>query len=62
VALKFYPGQPGKRVAVASTFFSALYLTKFQGFGACGGWWSFFKAEFEGDLHGLILSLDFSKS
>jgi len=61
VALKFFPGQPGKIVAVASTAFSALYLTKFQGFGAWGGLWSFFEAEFERDPHRTDFAIRFFK-
>jgi hypothetical protein len=52
VALIFVPGQPGKRDGLAADTFSAWYKTKFSGFGAWSGWWSFFEAGFEKDPHG----------
>ena len=51
VDLKFYTRQPGKRVAVVTTVFSALTLIKFQGFGGRVGGGLLFKAKFERDPH-----------
>jgi hypothetical protein len=54
LALKFFPGQPGKSNVFAPSYLLCLHLTKFKGFGAWFGWWSFFEAEFEKDPHGPI--------